>query len=308
VKCLALLAALALPHAASAACSVAPVADLPLSESRSKLLVPVSIDGSPEQIALDTGAGMTVISTETADRLTILHDFDHHMEIGGVGGADSMLYIGNVRQFDIGPLHYKDQHFPIVDLPMRTETGAPIAGFLGADKLHGFDVEIDIQRGRLILWPPACAGAAPAWADGLSPLTIDLDEGNHILVPMRIHGVNFTALLDTGAGGLALTTRAAFRAGLTDDTLNDDPELHGTGVNNRAWHGHYHVFDKISVAGNAFPNVSAFIVPSTDIASYNGLGGADALLGVDILRHTRLFISYLTRTLYLQLLDQRTQD
>jgi predicted aspartyl protease len=309
VKKLALLAALVVPHAASAACTGAPAADLALSETRNKLLVPVSIDGSPEQIALDTGAGITVISTETADRLTILHDFDHHMEVGGVGGADSVLYIGKVRQFDIGPLHLEHQNFPIVDLPMRTETGAPIAGFLGADILHAFDVEIDIQRGRLTLWPSqACAGSAPAWADGLSPLSIDLDEGNHILVPMRIHAVNFTAVLDTGAGGLALTTRAAFRAGLTDDTLNDDPEMQGKGVNNRSWRGHYHVFDKITVSGIAFPNVLASIVPSTDIASYNALGGADALLGVDILRHTRLFISYRTRTLYLQPLDQRGQD
>jgi predicted aspartyl protease len=309
VKRLALLAALALPHPASAACTGAPAADLPLSETRNKLLVPVNIDGSPEQIALDTGAGITVISTETADRLTILHDFDHHFEVGGVGGADSVLYIGKVRQFDIGPLHLEHQNFPIVDLPMRTETGAPIAGFLGADILHPFDIEIDIQRGRLTLWPSkACAGTAPAWADGLSPITIDLDEGNHILVPVRIHGVNLTAVLDTGAGGMSLTTRAAFRTGLTDDTLNNDPQVQGTGVNNRAWHGHYHRFDKITIAGISFTNVWAGIVPSTDIASYNGLGGADALLGVDILRHTRLFISYRARTLYLQSLDQRPPD
>ncbi len=306
---IALLALLALPHAALAGCNTQPVADLPLSENRSKLLVPVGIDGSPEQIALDTGAGVTVVSTEAANRLDILHDFDNHMEVGGVGGADSVLYIGKVRRFDLGPLHLEHQNFPIVDLPMRTDSGAPIAGFLGADILHAFDVEIDIPSGRLALWrASACAGAPPGWADGLNPVSIDLDAGNHVLVPMRINGVNFTAILDTGAGGLTLTTRAAYRAGLSDDVLDADPELSGTGVNNRAWHGHYHRFEKITVAGVGFTNVPAGIVPSSDIMSYNGLGGADALIGVDLLRHTRLFISYRTRTLYMQALLPHSQD
>jgi predicted aspartyl protease len=309
VKSLALLAALAFPNLAVAACNAPPVADLPMSESENKLLIPVGIDGSPEQIALDTGAGITVVSTETANRLEISHDFDHHMEVGGVGGANSILYIGRVNSFDLGPLHLQHQNFPIVDLPMRTASGLPIAGFLGADILHVFDIEIDIQRGRLALWPAAiCAGAAPAWADGLTPLSIDLDEGNHILVPLRINGATLNAVLDTGANGLTLTTRAAFRTGLSDDTLDEDPELHGTGVNNRVWKGHWHRYEKITVAGVSFTNVPAGIVPSSDIASYNGLGGADALLGVNILRHTRLFISYRTRTLYLQPLEQHAPD
>ena len=79
-------------------------------------------------------------------------------------------------------------------------------------------------------------------------------------------------------------------------------------MNNRAWTGHWHRYEKISVAGVSFTNVPAGIVPSSDITSYNGLGGADALLGVNILRHTRLFISYRTRTLYLQPLEQHARD
>jgi predicted aspartyl protease len=306
VKHLAFLALLAIPGTAFAACDARPVAELPLVESGGKLLVPVRIQGSDQQIALDTGAGVTVISTRTADELEILHDFDRHMDVGGVGGADSILYIGKVDRFDLGPLHFSHQNFPIVDLPLRTAGGAPVAGFLGADILHNFDVEIDIAGGRLVLWPASCDGAAPAWSDSGGKMAVELDGGYHVMVPMRIHGVNLTALLDTGAGGLALTTRAALRAGLSDDTLADDPELHGTGVNNRAWHGHFHRFDRITIADVNFFDVPADIVPSGSLAAYDGLGGADALLGEELLRQMRLLISYRSHSLYMKPLQQHS--
>jgi predicted aspartyl protease len=308
VRYLALLALLAVPGTAFAACNARPVAELPLAEFRGKLFVPVSIQGSPQQIALDTGAAVTVISTATANELEILHDFDRHMDVGGVGGADSILYIGKVDRFDLGPLHFAHQNFPIVDLPMRTGSGTPVAGFLGADILHNFDVEIDIAGGRLVLWPAACAGSPPSWADGSTKMDVGLDGGYHVLVPMRIHGVNLTALLDTGAGGLALTTRAALRAGISDDSLADDPDLQGTGVNNRGWHGHFHRFDRVTIADVSFTDVPAGIVPSGSLAAYDGLGGADALLGEELLRHVRLLISYRTHTLFMQQLQQRAAD
>ena len=163
------------PSFAFAACAVHPLADLPLTVAHQKLLLPVAIDGSPEQIALDTGAGITVISTEAANRLDILHDFDHHAELGGVGGADSMLYIGRVNRFDLGPLHLEHQRFPIVDLALRSDAGSAVAGFLGADILRNFDVEIDIGEGRLAIWPPAtCGNTPPSWAQGIDPVTIDI--------------------------------------------------------------------------------------------------------------------------------------
>ncbi len=306
---LSLLLACLTPSRAYAACAAHPLADLPLTEAHEKLLLPVAIDGSPEQIALDTGAGITMISTEAANRLDILHDFDHHAELGGVGGADSMLYIGRVNRFDLGPLHLAHQRFPIVDLALRSDTGAAVAGFLGADILRNFDIEIDIGGGRLAIWPPAsCGRAPPDWAQGLDPVAIDLDQGGHVLVPMRIEGVALTGVLDTGADALAVTSRATLRAGVSEDDLEADPPLAGTGVNNRGWHGHLHRFHSIQFAGATFSQVVAGIVPSSTADSYDSLLGADALLGVSLLRHTHLWISYRTRTLYMRPTDKSGAD
>jgi predicted aspartyl protease len=297
---LAVLACLAAPSAAFGACAAAPVADVPLSESRSKLLLPVGIEGSPEQIMLDTGAGITAISTETADRLEILHDFDHHFELGGVGGANSVLNIGKIERFDIGPLRLAHMRVPIIEQSMRSDSGAMVAGLLGADILHRFDVDLDIPGGRLTLWrPDACRGGAPSWADAVTPVSIELDDNNHILLPVRVDDITLNGMLDTGAGEFTLTNRAALRAGMSEDALDDAPDVPGTGVNNRAWHGHYHRFGHVQFAGLRFTDVPTGIVPSANIASYDGLGGTDALLGMRLLRHAHLFISYQAHALYL---------
>jgi predicted aspartyl protease len=294
---LALFAAL-LCHQAQAACTGSPAATLPLTLANDKLLVPVGLNGSPEWLALDTGAGITVISTEAAGRLNIPHDFDHAAEIGGVGGANSVIFIGLLDTMDLAGIRLSHQAFPIVDLPMRAG-GQPVSGFLGADVLHNFNVDLDLPRGEMKLWPTrACNDDTPPWQDDTQPIAFDLDSGNHILVPFKVDGVNLTGVLDTGAYGFSLTTRAAYRAGVTDDLLENDVRIRGTGVNNRTWEGHRHHFEHVVFGGAAFPNVQADIIPSTGVAAYDSLLGADALLGVPFLEHARLWISYRARMLY----------
>jgi predicted aspartyl protease len=290
---------LVLTQAAQAACTTKRVADLPLTVFDEKLLVNVTLDGSPEVMALDTGAGITVVSTEAAGRLNIPHDFDHHADIGGVGGADSALFIGLVDTLDLDGVRLSHQALPIVDLPMHDGAGRKLAGFLGADVLSRFDVDLDIAGGHLGLWKATgCDTAPPPWDANADPLPIDLDEGHHILVPLRVDGVKLTAVLDTGAGGLDLTLRAGMRAGATDDALEADPVIHGTGVNNRGWTGHMHRFHTIAFGGRKLTDMWVALVPSSDVARYDALIGSDGLVGMRVLHDMRLWISYRTKSLY----------
>ena len=140
------LAFLLLASAAHATCTTHRVADLPLTVWDQKILVTVALNGSPETMALDTGAGITAISTEAAGRLNIPHDFDHHVELGGVGGANSALFMAQLDTLDLGGLRFAHQALPIIDFPLRDGAGRPIAGLLGADILSRFDVDLDIRR------------------------------------------------------------------------------------------------------------------------------------------------------------------
>ena len=295
------LAFLLLAFSAHAACTTHRVADLPLTLWHDKLLVPVGLNGSPETMALDTGAGITVLSGDAAGRLNVPHDFDHHAEIFGAGGAGSALFIGQVDTLSLDQVRFDHQSFPIVDFPMRDGNGRLVAGLLGADVLSQFDVDLDIAGGRLALWRASgCDTVPPPWDANAEPVAIALDAGHHIQLPLKVDGVLLMALLDTGAGGFIMTTRAGMRAGATEEDLESDPQLHGTGVNNRAWSGRLHRFHSVHFGPAAFSNVYAALLPSTSVAQYDALIGADGLIGMQLLRGMRLWISYRSKTLYVQ--------
>ncbi len=275
------------------------MADLPLVVWDQKILVSVALNGSPETMALDTGAGITAISSEAAGRLNIPHDFDHHVELGGVGGANSALFISQLDTLDLGGLRFSHQALPIIDFPLRDGSGRPVAGLLGADILSRYDVDLDIAGGRMAFWQTSgCDISPPPWDANADPLPIDLDEGHHIIVPLRVDGARLSALLDTGAGGLDLSLRAGMRAGVTDDALEADPVIHGTGVNNRTWTGHMHRFHTVTFGGRTLNEVWTALVPSTDVASYNALDRSDGLVGMRVLHDMHLWISYTTKSLY----------
>ncbi|MEJ0049338.1 MAG: retropepsin-like aspartic protease [Rhodospirillales bacterium] len=299
-RLLAIAAAMLFHHAALASCPAGQAAVLPLTLWHGKLLVPVGINGAPQMIALDTGAGISTISTAVANSIDLPHDFDRAVELGGVGGRNSILNIGQVATLELDKVRLTHLAMPIADMEMKTQSGAPVAGLLGADVLHGFDVEIDVPAGRLVLWSASeCPAPPPSWASD-DPIPFELDEGNHILVDLRVEGARLTGVLDTGAPGLAVTEGAAFRTGLTEDALDGDIPIHGIGVNNRAWKGHLHRFSSIKFGGLTFRDTPSEIIPSNMAARNDALIGADALIGMELLQHTRLWICYRTKMLYLQ--------
>jgi predicted aspartyl protease len=286
---------------AQAACVTRRVASVPITLWRNQLLLQVGVNGSPEMMALDTGAGISVVSAETAGRLNIPHDFDHHAEVSGAGGAESVLFIGQIDTLDLGEARFSRLALPITDFPERDWNNHPLAGLLGADILSRFDVDIDIPGGHLGLWrETGCDTAPPPWDANADPIAVDIDSGHHITVPIKVDGVHLSALLDTGAGGFLLTLRAGMRAGATDDALESDREIHGTGVNNRPWSGRLHRFGVVQFGTARFNHVYAELLPSTNIARYDALIGADGLIGMTLLRNMRLWISYRTNSLYMQ--------
>jgi predicted aspartyl protease len=288
-------------HAALASCPTEQAASLPLTFWKGKLLLPVGINGAPQTIALDTGAGISTISTAVANSIDLPHDFDHAAELGGVGGRASVLNIGQIDTLELDRIRLTHLAFPIADFDMKTQSGDPVAGLLGADVLRRYDLEIDVPAGRLNLFQTsACSDPQPPWSTASDPIPFDLDEGNHILVGLKVEGTHLTGVLDTGAPGLAVTDGAAFRTGLSEDALDADIPIHGIGVNNRAWTGHLHRFENIDFAGVNFHATPAEIIPSNMAAHNDALIGADALIGMELLQKMRLWISYRTKTLYMQ--------
>ena len=108
------------------------VASLPVTLWQDKLFVPVTIEGTSQFMAVDTGASTTVLSSSVASALNISHDFDRTSDMEGVGGTDSHLYIGEVHRLGVGSITLTDSRIPIADFPMRMADGSAAGGLLGA--------------------------------------------------------------------------------------------------------------------------------------------------------------------------------
>ena len=68
----------------------------------------------------------------------------------------------------------------------------------------------------------------------------------------------------------------------------------GHGVNDRAFSGWVHIFARVALAGEIFGDVRTVVV-----APGRGQTG-EGLLGLEFLKHARVWLSYSTAKLYLQ--------
>jgi len=295
--CLALVLAM-LACAARAECVMNRVAVLPVTLWRNKLFVPVSVNGTPENFFVDTGAATTTISETVAGALNIPRDFDHTMDAFGVAGQESHLYIGQVEDLSVGGIDVRKHAFPVAAFGafLMADGRTSAAGLIGADILSRFDVDIDIPHRKIALWRVrGCSEVKPDWPGESPGVPIQIAISRHITVPVRIDGASLDLMLDTGAPDLLLNTLAAARAGATPEVLEENPHITGFGMNDRSYPAWLHIFRRVEIGSQIYGDVRAVVV---NRGRYGDFG--DGLLGVEFLKRGRVWISYSTSTFFTQ--------
>jgi len=280
---------------AYANCTMSHVADIPITLYQNKLFLPITMNGTVQKLAMDTGAGSTVLSTATARRLNIPRDFDHTVEMFGVGGTDNHLYSARVERMEFAGLHFDDWHLAIADFNMLLADGADMGGLLGADILSQFDIDLDIPRRTAGFWRVSgCMQVTPPWTTSTSELKLQRIGLYHVALQIGVDGVPVQVVLDTGAPGLVLTELEAARAGASPESLQNGRPITGRGVNDGIYIGHMHVFRHVSVGRAFYDEVITQVVPRARFQNFGGLLGAAFLL-----QH-RVWLSYATNTLFVQ--------
>jgi len=280
---------------ARAACIKTRAALLPITLWQNKLYVPVTLNGAPRLFFIDTGAAITHVSQTTADDLNLPRNFDHTINSFGVGGIESHLHIVEVASLVLGGVEVKNRSFPEADFADRLADGrSRPGGLIGADILSHFDVDIDIPHRKLALWRvTGCAEITPDWDAAGAGVPMQIAPSRHVTVPVRIDGAALDLLLDTGAPDLVLSTGAAARAGATPDVLEENRQLQGFGINNRAFDARLHIFKRVEIGTQVFGDVRAIIVNN---GRYGSIG--DGLLGVEFLKRGRVWLSYGTGSFF----------
>ncbi|MET0395257.1 MAG: alpha/beta fold hydrolase [Longimicrobiaceae bacterium] len=288
--------------AASAAAAPAPgrYTEVPLVYDSGRVLVRARVGAADSLVfLLDTAGGGSVVSPETVARLGIPASAGGSVQVMGASGAVRLrqvplpaVSLGGARVEGITAVVTETARF-------RRSAGPAYAGVLGNDFLRAFDVEVDVPAGRLRLWrrgADAAAprpGAAPAVVANLSPVP------GFVMFDVAVGDSTARAILDSGAAHSTLNWRAAAGAGVTRATPGMRVTRAAGGISGDTVESHLYTFDRVGVEGLRFPPLEMRISDLPVFAAL-GLGQRPTMLvGADLLRGCRVFISYSERRVHL---------
>ncbi len=126
-----------------------------LGSPKPLILLWVNMNGrGPFRVALDTGAGSTIVSTELARSFALPEGAA--VPMFGAGGAAGG-FASRLDSLAIGAAALRDVDVVVADIfaPLRTATGGELDGILGYNVLRRFAVTIDYPARRLRLASPA---------------------------------------------------------------------------------------------------------------------------------------------------------
>lgn len=259
-------------------------------------LVPITIEGKPRFLLLDTGGVVSTITPKAVEQFQLkprrsdIAQYDVNgnrldrivpvptMMLGKARGA-SWLFIVLAHNFD-------------------DET----IGTLSPDIIRQFDVDLDFPNRTLNLFSPDhCAGKIMYWRPrALAELPITIAQSGHILIPVTLDGQRLTALVDTGADQTVLNENVAVRRfGLAADTAaaGSDPIA-------------IHEFQNLTLEGITVTNPRVGILPDkmkkampfnpgSLLRPDENQGLPDMIIGQSLLSRYHVYVAYRDRMLYI---------
>ncbi|HSZ75635.1 MAG TPA: retropepsin-like aspartic protease, partial [Rhizomicrobium sp.] len=143
------------------------VASIDMAPSDDALVAPVTLNGKPKYMIVDSGGAFSEITPDTAAELGITPVHRGFSEVDVTGGSADML--ATVPDFTLGQLVSHKTVFVVTN----NNFGDKIAGLIGPNILKQYDVELDFGahkinllsqdhcEGRVIYWPAPVVAVVP---------------------------------------------------------------------------------------------------------------------------------------------------
>jgi predicted aspartyl protease len=271
--------------------------------------VPVTINGKPQLLELDTGAESSILTAEAAKQLGLeshVGNFRIYTVTGDYSDQETTtsLQIGNLKSNGIRFVVAPEGVLPL-------DPG--VAGLLGADLLGNLDVSIDFGTNKLdLINPNHCKGKVVYWPQRpLAIVPFEQPGTVHIIIPVTLDGHEMEAIVDTGA---SKSTLRRHRAETTFDLTmgaSDTPAVGHVNGNKdvEMWR---HTFKTLTLEGVTVANPELDIIPDR-MSEHVAMGAEtgshintrdeglkpDILLGMNVLKHLHVYIAYKEQTLYI---------
>ena len=256
---------------------------LPARFTAGGIVVRITINGRGLDLALDSGAGQTILDPGVANQLGIRAYGRSTQTIGG--NFDTSLAV--VPQIDLGPLHLSDVAIDIGPIDL-SDGDTKVVGLLGYDFLASGIIGIDFKQQTVTVYPRGTF--APA-ALGLKPMHVLLDD-RVPRVPAAMEGVSGWFLMDTGSFASIVYPNYLnkLRAQLVDADYGSIEVAGG-----------YVPVSVYAIAGLSFGPIrfdrAQILSPRTstfDLTDYDGI------LGRDVLSDYAIYFDYSQGTVYLK--------
>jgi len=289
--------------------------DLVRREGDPHVFVPVTINGTPRLMLLDTGGWNTEVTSQAAADLGLPYVSIRFSEVNLAGEESHQA--ATVSTFSIGQLTTKSVEFVVAPEKYLFRDEPQYAGILAPNILKNYDVDIDFGSNKLsLLSPDHCEGKVIYWpASVVAVVPIRVLRSGHILVPVKLDGKEVNAILDTGAYTTTLMMPVAedefsLTMGAPDTPkVAEMPDRPGVGT-------YEHKFSSLSFGGVTVNNLSVAILPDflRNKAGGPQLGSRlsesssheqepDMLIGMNVLRHLHIYIAYREEKLYITPVD-----
>lgn len=215
------------PAAAFAAsgCTLAKLAELPVTMEGLKPLVSAKINGSDVRFVADSGAFFNMIPRATADEFHLrLRDAPIHVTIQGMGGSTEPQ-VTTVKLFELAGIPIRSVDFLVGGSDIGSGAGAAV-GLIGQNVFRIADVEYDLANGVIrLMRPKGCPHSADLayWTkpgDQHSEMDINwaTPQSPHTTGTAFLESTRIKVMFDTGADRSMLDLRAAERAGIKPDS------------------------------------------------------------------------------------------
>lgn len=273
--------------AASETCSLHAVATLPMLPDAPLPVVQVDVNGRQAAMVLDTGAAGVLFTPSGAAALGLHGDPGRTTTTTGIGGTVPATYV-TLQQVSFGPSVLRNVPAAVLGEDLPRVGSAAIDGMLGMPVIDHYDLDLDMRARQATLYAgQACSRSPPDWP-GMQAVPARSLDGRFV-IPVKLDGRSFMALIDTGSQGNVLFTDARGIAAARAHALPGHL-LHGVGPN--LAHAFLARFDRLDVGRETLRGV-------TMVVTERRAGTPDVILGQPFLARHHVWFSAQRGTLFL---------
>jgi predicted aspartyl protease len=267
---------------------------------QSRWLVPVSINGKPGKLVLDTGADFIMLASWAPQHFG-LSAKPTHIQAQSVGGVSKLVVAD--APLRIGGATIPSQRFHARaegDAPPAAGTENPTCGLLGLNGLRALGVALDVRSHTLWIPQNPKTRAAPVM-NALNAATVPLGrtkQSGHLLAFATSDGRPLRLVIDSGAERSVLSLRAAsaMKLNLTDSQITI------SGADDANKRPKESLLKNVRLGQALLPRIPVLVLPLEEVFNHLGTGSryhVDGILGADILAKRDGVIDLAAGMLYL---------